>query len=113
MTGKNNSVIRPRAAKSREQQKFRTQNKAEEFSPAWVCNAQNNVIDDAWFGRSNVFNIEKEDNTWERTTEKIKFPEGKTWKDYVSDLRIDNAESCLKYIKTKFVRAMQGTLKVT
>ena len=73
VTGKNNSVIRPRAAKSREQQKFRTQNKAEVFSPAWVCNAQNNVIDDAWFGRSNVFNIEKEDNTWERTTEKINF----------------------------------------
>ena len=42
-----------------------------------------------------------------------KFPEGKTWKDYVSDLRIDKAESCLKYIKTKFVRAMLGTLKVT
>ena len=28
------------------------------FTPSWVCNAQNNLIDDAWFGRKGVFNEE-------------------------------------------------------
>lgn len=89
VTGKRDFVVRPRASKSREQQKLRTQNKAEVFTPSWVCNAQNNLIDEAWFGKANVFNIVKEDNTWDSTSEKIEFPEGKTWQDYVSDLRIE------------------------
>jgi len=35
------------------------ENKAEVFTPSWVCNEQNNLIDEQWFGRKNVFNIAK------------------------------------------------------
>jgi hypothetical protein len=31
---------------------------AEVFTPSWICNAQNNLIDNTWFGRDNVFNKE-------------------------------------------------------
>lgn len=65
---------------------------AEVFTPSWVCNKQNNLVDEAWFGRKDVFNVEIDfDNghIWETNKEKIVFPEGKTWKDYVRDTRLE------------------------
>ena len=50
------NIIQPRVAKSLTAQASRTRNKAEVFTPSWVCNAQNNLVDEAWFGRKNVFN---------------------------------------------------------
>lgn len=35
-------IIRPRAVKSKEEQTQRAKDKAEVFTPAWICNAQNN-----------------------------------------------------------------------
>ena len=63
--------------KSKDEQSSRVRNKAEVFTPSWVCNKQNNLIDNAWFGREGVFNIETE-NGWLPTTEKIVFPKNKT-----------------------------------
>ena len=92
ITGDNCKLIRPRADKSKEEQLKRTRDKAEVFTPSWVCNAQNNLIDDAWFGRANVFNVaDEKSHTWQATTEPIVFPEGKTWQDYVSDNRLEVA----------------------
>lgn len=75
ITGKNENVIKPRTEKSKAEQQRRVRQKAEVFTPAWICNMQNNLIDEAWFGRANVFT----------TREKIHFPaeSGKTWRDYV------------------------------
>lgn len=88
ITGDNNEVIRPRALKSKEEQKNRVKDKAEVFTPSWICNAQNNLVDEAWFGRKDVFNHEEnpEDGThsWTTTEGYIEFPEDKSWKDYVS-----------------------------
>lgn len=90
MTGEHDTVIQPRVLKSKEEQANRTKDKAEVFTPSWVCNAQNNLIDEAWFGRKDVFNIEQpETKTWIATTEPITFPEGKTWKDYVCSTRME------------------------
>ncbi|MBQ1653832.1 MAG: hypothetical protein II060_08595, partial [Bacteroidales bacterium] len=93
ITGKYGEVIKPRSVKSKEEQDFRVKDKAEVFTPSWICNAQNNLIDEAWFGRKNVFNTEiiTEDgnHTWEPTAEPISFPEGKTWKNYVRDTRLE------------------------
>ena len=58
ITGKNEEVIKPRAVKSREMQQQRSREMAEVFTPSWICNKQNNLIDNTWFGRENVFNIE-------------------------------------------------------
>lgn len=55
ITGKNGMVIRPRSLKTKCEQTERTKGMAEVFTPSWVCNAQNNLIDEAWFGRENVF----------------------------------------------------------
>ena len=60
ITGKNGEVIKPRAVKSREMQQQRSREMAEVFTPSWICNKQNNLVDNAWFGRENVFNTEVE-----------------------------------------------------
>lgn len=57
ITGRNGLVIKPRVEKSQKEQSKRIKEKAEVFTPSWICNAQNNLIDDAWFGRENVFNF--------------------------------------------------------
>lgn len=90
ITGKNSNIIRPRILKSKENQGNRTKDKAEVFTPSWICNAQNNLIDNAWFCRDNVFNLEKE-KTWVSTIKKIEFPEdrNKTWKNYVDERRLE------------------------
>ena len=63
--GQNGRVIMPRVLKDKQLQIDRTKDKAEVFTPSWVCNAQNNLIDEAWFGRKEVFNCEviNEDGT--------------------------------------------------
>lgn len=55
ITGKNGEIIKPRAVKSREMQQQRSREMAEVFTPSWICNKQNNLVDNAWFGRENVF----------------------------------------------------------
>lgn len=79
ITGENGSVIVPRALKSRQQQQLRSREMAEVFTPSWICNKQNNLIDNAWFGKENVFNTEIDTpeggHTWLPTEDKIEFPE--------------------------------------
>lgn len=90
IVGDRGKVISPRAVKSREEQVERTKEMAEVFTPSWVCNAQNNLIDEAWFGRKDVFNVENsEEQRWTPTTAPIVFPQGKTWKDYVRATRME------------------------
>lgn len=86
--GLNSIIIQPRIMKAMEQQHERTKNRAEVFTPSWICNQMNNYCDEEWFGRKDVFNIEKE-KLWESTTENITFPEKKTWKQYVDSRRLE------------------------
>lgn len=88
VTGKNTNVIKPRIAKALEEQTKRTKDKAEVFTPSWVCNEQNNLIDEAWFGKKNVFNIAN-NQTWEATKERITFPNNKDWTKYVDERRLE------------------------
>lgn len=81
LAGINPVLIQPRAFKALETQQQRTKSKAEVFTPSWIVNKMVNHLDEEWFGRSDVFNIEK-DQTWETETEKIDF-QSKKWKDYV------------------------------
>ena len=90
VTGDHGSVIQPRVLKSRAAQVSRTKERAEVFTPSWVCNAQNNCVDEAWFGREGVFNIEHADtHTWIPIEGPITFPEGKTWQDYLRAVRME------------------------
>ena len=93
ITGENGDVIVPRALKSHETQQQRSREMAEVFTQSWICNKQNNLVDNAWFGRENVFNTEVDNpdgtHTWVSNPDKIEFPEGKTWKDYVKEKRME------------------------
>lgn len=90
---KNDNIIIPRVLKSYKDQDSRVRNMAEVFTPSWVCNLQNNLIDDQWFGVKGVFNEEckKPDGTrfWKTNTNKITFPNGKSWTDYISECRME------------------------
>ena len=90
ITNDKSDVIKPRVLKTKESQGNRTKEKAEVFTPGWICNAQNNLIDKYWFGRDNVFNIEK-NKSWETITSRINFPDNKnkTWKKYVDERRLE------------------------
>ena len=96
----------PRVLKSRDTQTARSRDMAEVFTPSWICNAQNNLIDEAWFGRREVFNVEYTDeqgqHRWTATTEKIVFPEGKTWRDYVRDTRLEITCGEAPYIVSRY-----------
>lgn len=92
ITGPRQGVIRPRVEKSKEQRRGRTKDKAEVFTPSWLCNEQNNRVDDAWFGRPDVFNRATATG-WALQRSTIDFEPGgrRTWKKYVDDRRMEFA----------------------
>lgn len=106
ITGENGRVIMPRVLKTRDAQQERSHQMAEVFTPSWVCNAQNNLVDAAWFGRSGVFNREclhaDGRHGWVTSTAKIEFPEGKTWQDYVQDIRLEITCGEAPYIVSRY-----------
>ncbi len=90
ITEKNGMIIRPRVLKERTEQNERTKGMAEVFTPSWVCNVQNNLVDDVWFGQAGVFNTEEGNgHKWIENPGKIQFPEGKSWKSYVRATRME------------------------
>lgn len=106
VTGENGHIIMPRVKKSKELQQSRVRGMAEVFTPSWICNAQNNLIDNCWFKTENVFNteIQLEDGTssWQVNENKIAFPKGKTWKHYVKDTRLEMACGEAPYITSRY-----------
>lgn len=101
ITGFFGDIIRPRVEKSKSEQNARIKNKAEVFTPSWVCNKQNNLIDNAWLENVSAFNIETDDG-WIATTEKIVFPEGKTWQDYVKLNRLEVSCGEAPYLVSRY-----------
>lgn len=101
ITHRNGSVIKPRTTKSKKEQAIRVRDKAEVFTPSWVCNNQNNLVDNAWFGRENVFNTENS-QTWITSAEKITFPEGRTWQDYVKANRMEISCGEAPYLASRY-----------
>lgn len=90
ITGPNSHLLKPRVLRSLDEKNLRTKDKAEVFTPSWVCNEQNNLVDEAWFERKDVFNtVDSKNQTWKATDEKIGFPKGKTWKKYVDAKRLE------------------------
>ncbi len=81
--------IQPRVRKAQAEQNLRTRKKAEVFTPTWICNMMNNHCDSEWFGRKDVFNRTDNENHWYSTCERIIFPEGKTWQQYVDSRRLE------------------------
>ena len=103
ISGKYGSVIKPRIEKSKDEIQKRVKDKAEVFTPSWVCNSQNNLIDDDWFGCKGLFNVEGE-KSWTTTKDKIPFPtqDGKTWQDYVKSTRLEITCGEAPYIVSRY-----------
>lgn len=101
ITEKNDGIIMPRVKKQKDLQKSRSKIMAEVFTPSWVCNKQNNLIDNAWFERNNVFNIEIEKD-WQTNTNKITFPKGKIYKDYIKDTRLEITCGEAPYLASRY-----------
>lgn len=101
VTGRYWNVIMPRTAKIKSMQDERTKERAEVFTPSWICNKQNNLVDERWFGRKNVFNEEK-GKEWLVFHDKIVFPEGKTWKDYVDARRMEVTCGEAPYLASRY-----------
>ena len=99
--GDNFNEIQPRVEKAKENQAARTKEKAEVFTPSWICNKMNNHCDDEWFGKKGVFNHER-GNSWAVNNKKIEFPEGKTWKDYVKSKRLEITCGEAPYIVSRY-----------
>jgi hypothetical protein len=105
ITGGNGNIIMPRVKKHKTLQVARSKEMAEVFTPSWVCNAQNNLIDKAWFQSENIFNTEiqsSESKTWKVNQSKIIYPKGKVWKDYVKDIRLEMACGEAPYIVSRY-----------
>ena len=106
ITGMNGRVIRPRAVKSHEMQRRRRREMAEVFTPSWICNKQNNLVDNAWFGHDGVFNVEVDrpdgSHSWTPTEAKITFPAGKTWRDYVGENRLEITCGEAPYLASRY-----------
>lgn len=82
-TGDNLGIIKTRARKEFEQQSRRTRQRAEVFTPLWVCNYMNNYADEQWFGQKDIFNKDG------ISTERVIFDNNHSWKDYVDSKRLE------------------------
>ncbi len=106
ITGEKGNVIMPRVHKDKILQLSRSKEMAEVFTPSWICNAQNNLIDNSWFGKDDVFNkeilLKNGTKSWETTKEKIVFPKGKTWQDYVRDTRLEISCGEAPYLVSRY-----------
>ena len=111
ITGHNGEIIKPRIKKTDNQQTSRSRDSGEVFTPSWICNRQNNLIDEKWFNRKNVFN-EENGEQWETKTNKIKFPKGKTWQDYVLDTRLEITCGEAPYLVSRYDTVTGDPIKI-
>ena len=110
--GEETEVIRPRVCKSLDEQARRVKDKAEVFTPAWICNAQNNLVDDAWFGVTETFNREfineNGEHDWTPTGQfiesfsKPKSHKMRSWIQYVKDPRLEITCGEAPYLMSRY-----------
>lgn len=111
ITGNYGEIIKPRSKKTNEEKNKRIKENAEVFTPSWVCNSQNNLVDDAWFERKNVFNKSDKDS-WETIEDKITFPENKSWQDYINSTRLEISCGEAPYLVSRYDSVTGKTIKI-
>lgn len=105
IAGDNASIVKPRTAKTRSKQKERTKSHAEVFTPSWICNVQNNVVDDSWFDRKGSFNTTTEDEHEWTPSAKVDFSglsADKTWENYVTENRMEITCGEAPYLTSRY-----------
>ena len=94
-------IIKPRLGKTQIEQENRSRDKAEVFTPSWMCNIQNNLVDEMWFGKKDVFNKELS-KSWKANEQKVTFPENKTWQEYIKSVRLEITCGEAPYIVSRY-----------
>lgn len=108
--GNYRDVIKPRSKKTNEEKNARIKNNAEVFTPSWICNEQNNLADEAWFGRKNVFNrIDKK--SWITNYQKIDFKD-LNWKVYVKSTRLEISCGEAPYLVSRYDTVTGKSIKI-
>ena len=90
----------------------RIKDNGEVFTPSWICNEQNNLADDAWFGKKNVFNI-SEQKKWIANESKIEFTKDKTWQDYVKSIRLEISCGEAPYLVSRYDTVTGKSIKIS
>jgi type II restriction enzyme len=82
--------IQPRILKAQEEQQQRTRKHGEVQTPAWLCCRMNDYLDETWFERENVFNVQ-DGQTWVPVEGKIIFPKHRhsSWRQYIDSRRLE------------------------
>lgn len=111
ITGKNGEIIKPRVEKTKKEKQERIKQKAEVFTPSWVVNAQNNLIDEEWFGKKDIFNKEL-DKKWITTEKKVEFPKDKTWQDYIKSNRLEITCGEAPYLVSRYDTVTGSVIKI-
>ncbi len=99
LLNQNKQIIKPRIFKNKIEQNKRIKDMAEVFTPSWVCNHQNNLIDYEFFNRKNVFNIESK-TSWKKT-KKVDF-KNRDWKEYINQIRIEITCGEAPYLTSRY-----------
>ncbi len=89
--------IVPRSEKAKAEQKKRTKDKAEVFTPSWVCNLQNNLVDDEVLYPGAFNSSDSASKTWQVSAAPVDFSKAKTlesnpdysWVHYVMSKRLE------------------------
>ena len=112
--GVKGDIIRPRVMKSDRLQQQRTRKHAEVFTPSWLCNMQNNMVDAHWFGREIVFN-EGKGNTWNTVATPVQFPKksNRNWKKYVDSRRLEITCGEAPYLVSRYDTVMGADIDVS
>lgn len=112
ITGKYGDVIKPRSRKTSNEKLKRIKDNGEVFTPSWICNEQNNLADEAWFGKKNVFNV-SEQKKWIANESKIEFTKDKTWQDYIKSLRLEISCGEAPYLVSRYDTVTGKSIKIS
>lgn len=111
ITGVYGDIIKPRSRKSANEKIKRIKDNAEVFTPSWICNEQNNLADDEWFGKKNIFN-KPDQKKWVTNENKIKFPNDKTWQDYIKSIRLEISCGEAPYLVSRYDTVTGKSIKI-
>lgn len=95
------TLIVPRSQKAKEVQRSRVKSKAEVFTPTWVCNAQNNLVDDHVV-YSGAFNVADESGeNWTPSDSRV-FAEKREAIDYIRSRRLEISCGEAPYLVSRY-----------
>lgn len=109
-----NEFIIPRFLKEDNIRNERVLTDAEVFTPAWLCALQCNIEDSDWLGCDDAFcSVNLKTREYTINTDKIRFPEGKSWLDYIRLNRLELTCGEAPYLASRYDTAFGTEIKVS